>query len=71
MASNTGQNMAAFARFYHLPPAIASVPVFPMLLGRAGTAQMQQLAALTGGQVLNARHLPLTGTTLSLIKEGQ
>jgi Ca-activated chloride channel family protein len=69
--NTTGRNLAAFTRFYHhLPPAAASVPVFPVLLDPASTAQMQHLATLTGGQVFNARRLPLT-TILTLISENQ
>ncbi len=69
--STTGRGLAAFTRFYHhLPPAVASVPVFPVVFGPAGTAQMQQLASLTGGQVFNAHRLPLI-TILRLISEDQ
>jgi Ca-activated chloride channel homolog len=69
-----GNGQAAFDRFYRsLPPAIASVPVFPVLFagpGATGTAPMNQLAALTGGQVFSANRLPLA-TILTLIRENQ
>jgi Ca-activated chloride channel family protein len=69
--NTTGRDLAAFTRFYHsLPPAIASVPVFPILLGNADAIQMQQLATLTSGQTFNARRLPLN-TILALIRENQ
>lgn len=69
-----GSNQAAFDRFYRsLPPASASVPVFPVLFavpGSTDTAPMDHLAALTGGQVFSADHLPLA-TILALIRENQ
>ena len=69
-----GSGQAAFDRFYRsLPAAIASVPVFPVLFpvpGATGTAAMDQLAALTGGQAFIASHLPLA-TILALIRENQ
>ena len=69
-----GSGKAAFDRFYRsLPPAIASVPVFPVLFpvpGATDTAAMDQLAALTGGQAFSASHLPLA-TILALIRENQ
>jgi Ca-activated chloride channel family protein len=69
-----GSGQAAFDRFYQsLPPAIASVPVFPVLFAvpcATDTAPMDQLAALTGGQAFSASHLPLT-TILALIRENQ
>lgn len=69
--NTNGRNLAAFTRFYrHLSPAAASVPVFPVVLDAGGTAQMQRLATLTGGQVFSAHHLPLT-TILTLISQNQ
>lgn len=69
-----GGSEAAFDRFYRsLPPATASVPVFPVLFGdpgAGGSAPMGRLAALTGGQAFSASHLPLA-TILSLIRENQ
>jgi hypothetical protein len=52
------------------------VPVFPVVFavpgttGTTGTAPMDQLAALTGGQAFSASHLPLA-TVLALIRENQ
>jgi Ca-activated chloride channel family protein len=73
-SATAGRGQAAFNRFYRsLPPAIASVPVFPVLFaasGTPGTAPMDQLAALTGGQAFSASHLPLA-TILTLIRENQ
>jgi Ca-activated chloride channel family protein len=73
----TGSDLAAFTLFYRaLPPAAASVPVFPVIFGppgirgTPGTAQMGQLAGLTGGQVFTASRLPLA-TILTLIRENQ
>jgi hypothetical protein len=69
-----GRDQDAFDRFYRsLPPAIASVPVFPVLFavpGTAGRVPMDQLAALTGGQAFSASHLPLAAI-LTLIRENQ
>jgi len=54
--NNRGDDLSGFTAFYHrLPPAIAAVPVFPVLLGEAAPAQMKALASLTGGQVFDAR----------------
>lgn len=59
--NNCGANLRAFTAFYHrLPPAVAAVPVFPVLLGEAQFAQMRALAGLTGGQVFDARTQRLT-----------
>lgn len=70
-ANNTGRTPAQFADFYHaLPPAVASVPVFPILFGAADDTQMRALAGLTGGQVFDGRNLPLT-TVLPLIRGDQ
>jgi Ca-activated chloride channel family protein len=73
----TGSDLAAFERFYRgLPPAAASVPVFPVIFdapsvsGRPDTAQLGQIAALTGGQVFTASHLPVAAI-LTLIRENQ
>jgi Ca-activated chloride channel family protein len=76
--ATTGSDLAAFTRFYRaLPAPIASVPVFPVIFfdtpgihGTPDTAQINQLAALTGGQVFSASHLPLA-TILALIRENQ
>jgi Ca-activated chloride channel homolog len=72
-----GSNLAAFTSFYRaLPTAIASVPVFPVIFNTPGIAgypdmaQMDQLAALTGGQVFMASHLPIA-SILTLIRENQ
>jgi Ca-activated chloride channel family protein len=72
--ATAGGSQAAFDHFYRsLSPAIASVPVFPVLFahpGSTGTTAMNHLAALTGGQAFKASHLPLA-TILTLIRENQ
>jgi Ca-activated chloride channel homolog len=65
--SNRGATLAQFATFYHrLPGRIASAPVYPILFGQANTAQMQQLAQLTGGQVFDARQQSLATVFLDI-----
>ena len=59
--NDRGDDLTGFTAFYHrLPPGIAAVPVFPVLLGDAALTQMKALASLTGGQVFDARTQPLT-----------
>jgi len=59
--NNRGDNLNAFTAFYHrLPGETASAPVFPILFGEAQAKQMDEIAALTGGQVFDARTQPLT-----------
>jgi Ca-activated chloride channel family protein len=58
--NTTGRDLAAFTAFHRrLAPAVASVPVFPVLFGDSDVTQMRALAALTGGQPFDARSAPL------------
>jgi Ca-activated chloride channel family protein len=69
--NNMGRDLVAFTQFYRgLPAETASVPVFPILFGEADTAEMRQLAELTGGQTFDGHSLPLT-TVLPLIRGNQ
>jgi Ca-activated chloride channel family protein len=68
---NTGRDLTAFTRFYRsLPPAIASVPAYPILFGDNNTAQMARFASLTGGRVFDGRNLPLA-TVFAMIRGDQ
>jgi len=69
--NTVGRDAAAFARFYRtLPPAVTSIPVFPIRFGNGNSAEMTQLAQLTGGRTFDGRNLPLT-TVFSLIRGSQ
>ena len=53
--ANTGRGLDDFTAYVRqLPPGLAAVPVFPVLVGEADAAQMGQVAAVTGGQVFDA-----------------
>jgi Ca-activated chloride channel family protein len=59
--NNRGDDLRAFTAFYdRLLPAIAAVPVFPVLFGEARRADMNAIAQLTGGAVYDARAQSLT-----------
>lgn len=55
-ANTHGQNLAQFAgRLASLTPGAGKVPIYPILFGEANVAEMNDLAALSGGQVFDAR----------------
>jgi Ca-activated chloride channel homolog len=52
--ANTGRGLADFtAHLRQLPPDLAAVPVFPVLVGEADAAQLSAVATATGGQVFD------------------
>ncbi|MEV6298991.1 VWA domain-containing protein [Actinoplanes sp. NPDC051861] len=55
--SNRGRDFAAFKKYLK---GAEPVPVFPVLFGEAAEAPMRQIAALTGGQLWDARGGDLT-----------
>lgn len=60
--NTTGRGLADFTGYHRrLPPALASVRVFPILFGDGDVAQLTALAHLTGGQPFDARSEPLDG----------
>jgi Ca-activated chloride channel homolog len=54
-ANNTGKDLAAFSAEPHPP----NVPVFTILFADSDNAEMEQVAAQTGGRSFDARTLPL------------
>ena len=59
--NNTGDDFDAFKRKYDaLPPDEQAIRVFPILFGEGSSEQLDQLAALTGGRVFDARSTPLS-----------
>jgi Ca-activated chloride channel family protein len=65
--NNRSDSMRAFTAFYHrLPPAIAAVPVFPVLFGEARRTEMSAIADLTGGYVSDARTQSLTSVFVAI-----
>ena len=59
--SNTGRSAGDFISFYrNLPPVAREIRTFPVLFGAASQAQLDQIAALTGGKVFDARSTSLS-----------
>ncbi|MDX3851699.1 VWA domain-containing protein [Streptomyces sp. AK02-01A] len=53
--NTTGASAGAFDSFYAaLPPAQRATPVFPILFGDSDRAELEHIAALTGGQLFDA-----------------
>ncbi|MFD9698829.1 substrate-binding domain-containing protein [Lentzea sp. NPDC059081] len=59
---NTGSEDATDFQLFHttLPPDLKSIPIFPVLFGESATAEMDQLAKLSGGKVFDARSRSLS-----------
>lgn len=54
--NTTGADFAAFRNvFDNRPNAVRAVPVFPVLFGESNVAEMEELAAVTGGRTFDAR----------------
>ncbi|WP_436521262.1 substrate-binding and vWA domain-containing protein [Actinoplanes sp. HUAS TT8] len=58
--SNRGSDLAAFKKYLSSRGAAQRVAVFPIMLGEAAEAQMNDLATATGGAVWDARNADLT-----------
>jgi Ca-activated chloride channel family protein len=54
---NTGnEGIDDFQRFHAgLPPHLKGIPIFPVLFGESATAEMDQVAKMSGGKVFDAR----------------
>lgn len=54
--NTTGADFAAFRNIFdNRPNAVRAVPVFPVLFGESNVAEMEELAAVTGGRTFDAR----------------
>ena len=59
---NTGsEDIDQFQTFHReLPQNLKGIPIFPVLFGESATAEMEQLAKMSGGKVFDARSRSLT-----------
>ncbi|MCG8926416.1 VWA domain-containing protein [Lentzea sp. CC55] len=59
---NTGSEDAGDFRLFHqaLPSDLKGVPIFPVLFGESATAEMEQVAKMSGGKVFDARSRSLS-----------
>ncbi|MDX3661463.1 VWA domain-containing protein [Streptomyces sp. ID05-26A] len=59
---NTGSEDVTDFQLFHqgLPPNLKSVPIFPVLFGESATAEMEQVAKMSGGKVFDARSRSLS-----------
>jgi Ca-activated chloride channel homolog len=54
--NTSGDGFSAFSAFHQgLDPVLRGVPVFPVLFGESATDEMDQVAAMSGGKVFDAR----------------
>lgn len=66
-ATNRGRRLADFLTHWgRLPASEQRIPVFPVLVGEADEDEMRQVAARTGGDVLDARTTDLAEAFLRL-----
>ncbi|WP_329790682.1 VWA domain-containing protein [Lentzea sp. DG1S-22] len=59
---NTGSEDVGDFRLFHqaLPNDLKGVPIFPVLFGESATAEMEQVAKMSGGKVFDARSRSLS-----------
>lgn len=59
---NTGSEDVTDFQLFHqaLPPNLKGVPIFPVLFGESATAEMEQVAKMSGGKVFDARSRSLS-----------
>ncbi|MBP2319840.1 Ca-activated chloride channel family protein [Kibdelosporangium banguiense] len=59
MTDGENQNGSPLGAFEAAQPRLAKIPVFTVLFGEGSPDEMNRVAALTGGQVFDARNTPL------------
>ncbi|WP_414675367.1 vWA domain-containing protein [Lentzea sp.] len=59
---NTGNEDVGDFQAFHatLPPNLKGIPIFPVLFGESATAEMEQIAKMSGGKVFDARSRSLS-----------
>ena len=59
---NTGSEGITDFQLFHqsLPPNLKDIPIFPVLFGESATAEMEQVAKMSGGKVFDARSRSLS-----------